>query len=165
MKTKNSYDEKDFDSAKYLKNVLISWDEFCKQHSKFEGALKDVLEENERLKAKRQAEPKKLQLELIRRKTVDGRTTEIYKIGKYIVRTKCVDEKRVHLEVIVDCKTNTYYTPHIFVNDNLEGIIYGFTIETTAYGSLSSEEITKVIDGLREAQEVVEVLTEQFKNK
>ena len=99
------------------------------------------------------------------KKTVDGLTTEIYKIGKYIVRTKCVDEKRVHLEVIIDCKTNTYYTPHIFVNDNLEGIMYGFTIETTSYGSLSSEEITKVIDGLREAQEVVEVLKEKFLNK
>ena len=43
--------------------------------------------------------------------------------------------------------------------------MYGFTIETTSYGSLSSEEITKVIDGLREAQEVVEVLKEKFLNK
>lgn len=157
--------EKNNSSVEYLKNVLISWDEFCKQHSKFEGALKDVLEENERLKVKHQTGLKKLQLEPVSKKTVDGLTTEIYKIGKYIVRTKCVDEKRVHLEVIIDCKTNTYYTPHIFVNDNLEGIMYGFTIETTSYGSLSSEEITKVIDGLREAQEVVEVLKEKFLNK
>lgn len=38
--------------VEYLENVLSSWGEFCKQHSKFEEALKEVLEENKRLKAR-----------------------------------------------------------------------------------------------------------------
>lgn len=38
--------------VEYLENVLSSWGEFCKHHSKFEEALKEVLEENKRLKAK-----------------------------------------------------------------------------------------------------------------
>lgn len=42
----------EMNSVQYLENVLSSWGEFCKQHSKFEEALKNVLEENKRLKEK-----------------------------------------------------------------------------------------------------------------
>lgn len=40
--------------VEYLENVLVSWSEFCNQHNKFEKALKEVLEENKRLKAQMQ---------------------------------------------------------------------------------------------------------------
>lgn len=45
-------------SVEYLENVLVSWDEFCKQHGKFEEALRDVLEENKRLKTQLQTSNK-----------------------------------------------------------------------------------------------------------
>ena len=34
----------------YLLRVLQQWDKFCKGHRRFEKAIKDILEENERLK-------------------------------------------------------------------------------------------------------------------
>lgn len=36
--------------VEYLEKVLVTWNEFCKQHSNFVEALRDVLEENKRLK-------------------------------------------------------------------------------------------------------------------
>lgn len=38
-------------STLYLQNVLKNWTQFCKFHRPFEKAIKDVLAENERLKA------------------------------------------------------------------------------------------------------------------
>lgn len=35
----------------YLLRVLKRWTAFCKTHRQFEKAIKDILEENERLKA------------------------------------------------------------------------------------------------------------------
>lgn len=43
MKTKTPYE--------YLTKVLTQWGEFCKGHRRFEQAIKDILAENERLKA------------------------------------------------------------------------------------------------------------------
>lgn len=155
--------EKNNSSVEYLKNVLISWDEFCKQHSKFEVALKDVLEENERLKVKHQTEPKKLQLRLTFKKEMDGVIKEIYSIGKYTVVADWFAVCGVY--IAIGREDSNRYLPYICANKNSFGKITGFTIETTSYGALSSEEITKVINGLREAQEVVEILKEKFLNK
>ena len=35
----------------YLTRVLKQWGEFCKGHRRFEKAIKEILEENERLRA------------------------------------------------------------------------------------------------------------------
>lgn len=35
----------------YLLKVLQQWEGFCREHRRFEKAIKDILEENERLKA------------------------------------------------------------------------------------------------------------------
>lgn len=43
MKSKTPYE--------YLLNVLQQWNAFCKGHQHFEKAIKDLLEENKRLKA------------------------------------------------------------------------------------------------------------------
>lgn len=43
MKNKTPYE--------YLTNVLQQWDAFCKGHRLFEKAIKDLLVENERLRA------------------------------------------------------------------------------------------------------------------
>lgn len=44
--------EQDFDSVKYIFNVLNSWTAFCKDHRLFIKALNDILVENQNLKEK-----------------------------------------------------------------------------------------------------------------
>ena len=43
-----------------------------------------------------------------------------------------------------------------------EGEILGFEVQTTSYGALPVDEVKKVIDGLNDAIEVVDILTKAF---
>lgn len=52
------------------------------------------------------------------------------------------------------------YTPEIYGGRKMFGEYRPFEIQTTAYGTLSSEEIDKVIAGYRAAQKMVKVLNE-----
>lgn len=44
------YHKRESDSVKYLENVLKTWKSFCQSHILFCNAIKDVLDENKRLK-------------------------------------------------------------------------------------------------------------------
>ena len=44
------YPNQEIDPVEYLRNVLTTWKEFCKGHSRFVKAINDILAENERLK-------------------------------------------------------------------------------------------------------------------
>ena len=59
-------------------------------------------------------------------------------------------------------KEREEYLPEIYVIDDGEMHVFGFEIQTTSYGSLSAEETKKMIAGLNEAIEVVEILTKEF---
>ena len=65
--------------TEYLTQVLKQWGEFCKSHSRFETAIKDILAENERLKAEN--EEKQELIAYLQNANVQGlrRTTEIVK--------------------------------------------------------------------------------------
>ncbi len=102
------------------------------------------------------------QLKLTNRKNTDGVIREIYEIGKYTV---CADLFAGGGIYITLEKEPDDYLPFIQCNSNSYGEILGFHVETTSYGSLSPEEIIKVIDGLKEAKEVAEILTEKFIKK
>lgn len=50
------------------------------------------------------------------------------------------------------------YTPEIYGGREMFGEIAPWTIQTTAYGTMSSEDIDLVIAGYRRAQRMVELL-------
>ena len=91
---------------------------------------------------------------------------DIYEIGNYqVIRDLSIYEsgnKHERFEVRpnrkVDFLPDIYYNYSIFGDDNQRD----FRIQTTSYGSLPTEDIQKVIDGYKEAVEVVNVLNERF---
>ena len=48
------------ENTKYLNKVLNTWSEFCRTHKNIEKAIRELLEENQQLKA----ENKRLEVEL-----------------------------------------------------------------------------------------------------
>lgn len=89
-----------------------------------------------------------------------------YRIGNYVVfrelslyKTGSTFER---IQVIQNREVD--YIPEIYFNYDIFGEkdAREFKIQTTSYGSLSSEEIQKVIAGYNEALEVANILTDKF---
>lgn len=97
-------------------------------------------------------------------KADNGSILNNYLIGDYIIS-----------ERIYDSFTCIYTTPNIDANDflpvifaddeNEDGIITDFTIQTTSYGALKVKDTKKFIEAYNEAVEVVEILKAKFVNK
>ena len=88
-----------------------------------------------------------------------------YRIGNYVVfremsfyNTGSTFER---IQVIPNREVD--YIPEIYYDYSLFGdVVRSFKIQTTSYGSLSPEDIQKVIAGYNEALEIVNILTEKF---
>lgn len=101
-----------------------------------------------------------MELRLEATKTVDNKQVEIYEIADYEVKVVIYEDGTKYITVR---EKRGEYLPRIYCRTNDDnGDILGFEIQTTSYGALSAEETAKVIDGLREAVEVVEILTKEF---
>lgn len=97
-------------------------------------------------------------------KAYNGSILNNYLIGDYVIS-----------ERIYDSFTYIYTTPNMNANDflpcifaddeNEDGIITDFRIETTSYGTLKVEDTKKFIEAYNEAVEVVEILKDKFVNK
>lgn len=104
-----------------------------------------------------------MELKLSAEKSIDGRKVEIYEIGKYTVRKLIYSDGFSSIDI--GRKERADYLPEIYCRDDIEGNILDFEIQTTSYGSLSAEETQKMIAGLEEAVEVVNILTDNFLRK
>lgn len=103
-----------------------------------------------------------MKLTLVKTKELENKKFELYTIGKYEVCASTYGDGGKLVTVSIN-KFEHEFMPEICTRDNLfRGEIYGFEIQTTAYGSLNSDDIRKVIAGYNEALEVVEVLTKEF---
>lgn len=97
-------------------------------------------------------------------KAANGAIINNYLIGDYVIS-----------EHIHDSFTCIYTTPNmgandflpiIFANDeNEDGNITDFRIETTSYGTLKVEDTKRFIEAYKEAVEVLEILKAKFVNK
>lgn len=90
----------------------------------------------------------------------ENRKVDIYTVGNnYTVYVNTYEDG--HLCVDIKEKRDEY-VPLIYARSELFGELSGFEIQTTSYGSLSAEEIKKMVAALNEAVEVVEILTKEF---
>lgn len=100
-----------------------------------------------------------MELKLVEAFDVEARKVARYEIGDYQVK---------HLtytwgdRVEVASTKKERYLPDIYCRTDDEGAIVGFEVQTTSYGALPVEEVKKVVDGLNEAIEVVEILIKTF---
>lgn len=106
---------------------------------------------------------KKYALTKISEKTSSDSIVTVYKIANYKVRVIKSQSNLTYIHVITN--SNERYIPDIFCNDDCNGTILGFDIQTTSYGTLNVEETKKMIKSLNEAITVVNVLTETFCKK
>lgn len=67
--------------------------------------------------------------------------------------TLIIDEGKI--DYIFPTDRNSDYTPELFKPRKAFGEMKPWTIQTTAYGAGTSEDITKVIDGYKRAQKMV----------
>lgn len=103
-----------------------------------------------------------MELKLVEAFEVDGRKVDRYEIGDYKVKAMTYSWGR---RVEVGSLNRERYLPDIYCRTDDEGEIVGFEVQTTSYGALPIEEAKKVVDGLNEAIEVVEILTDRFVNE
>lgn len=107
--------------TEYLTQVLKQWGEFCKSHSRFETAIKDILAENERLKAEN--EEKQELIAYLQNANVQGlrRTTEIVKTN---AKTEAYKEffKLVHKE-LTNISNGYFESNHLNACEVLQGAI------------------------------------------
>ena len=94
-------------------------------------------------------------------------TATRYTLGKYIVERELIEyASGIKIETIsVDIsykEQHDNYMPEIYYERRFGENKGHFEIQTTSYGSLIPEDIKKVIDGYKEALEVVRVLTKEF---
>ena len=106
-----------------------------------------------------------MELKLLSTKeTLNGSTINNYVIGDYSIS-----------EHIHDSFTCIYTTPNMEANDflptifaddeNEDGNITDFRIQTTSYGTLKVEDTKRFIEAYQEAVKVVEILKDKFVNK
>lgn len=100
-----------------------------------------------------------MELKLTETKNVNDKVVELYEIARYTV--KVVNHEWGYKSIAVK-KGIGDYLPDIYCRDDIEGNVIAFEIQTTSYGSLETEEIKKMVAGLNEAVEVVEILTKEF---
>lgn len=89
----------------------------------------------------------------------EGRTLEVYEIGRYTVRVATYESGFRNITVRNE---RDDYLPEIYCRDDIEGRVLGFDVQTTSYGAISPDEIRKVIAGLEEATKVAEFLNMEF---
>lgn len=91
---------------------------------------------------------------------------DIYEIGNYrVIRDLSIYESgRVYESFDVRANRELEYLPDIYFNNRLFGDDFEkeFKIQTTAYGSMSPDIIQQIIEGYKEAIEVVNILTDKF---
>lgn len=91
---------------------------------------------------------------------------DLYEIGNYqVIRDLSIYESgKKHERFEVRGNREMEYLPDIYFNYSIFGDDdeREFKIQTTSYGSLTPDEIQQVIDGYKEAVEVVNVLTDRF---
>lgn len=91
---------------------------------------------------------------------------DIYEIGNYrVIRDLSIYESgRVYESFDIRPNRELEYIPDIYFNNRLFGDDFAkeFKIQTTAYGSMSPEIIQQIIEGYKEAIEVVNILTDKF---
>lgn len=103
-----------------------------------------------------------MELKLVEAFEVDGRKVDRYEIGNYKVKALTYSWGR---RVEVGSVSRERYLPDIYSRTDDGGKIVGFKVQTTSYGALPVGEVKKVVDGLNEAIEVVEILTKTFTEK
>ena len=103
-----------------------------------------------------------MEMKLVEAFEVDDRKVARYEIGDY--KVKDLTYSWGH-RVEVSTRNRERYLPDIYCRTDDEGVIVGFEVQTTSYGALAAEEIKKVIAGLEEAVQVVEILTVKFVEK
>lgn len=104
-------------------------------------------------------------LELVFKGKTENGKWDIYEIGNYEVRRRDYGADFIKYDV---CKKDyrMEYLPEIYaVDDFHRDELEGFEIQTTSYGALRIDDIDKVINGLKEAQEVVKILENKFVRK
>lgn len=104
-----------------------------------------------------------IKMELERRRELEGKTMELYKVGRYEV--KIIDYETGWRSVEVINNRRETGLPEIYCRDDLDGNILGFDIQTTSYGSIPAEEIRVLAMAMMEAAEVAEFLSEKFASK
>lgn len=85
------------------------------------------------------------------------------RVGRYIIERDVIEFDNGSTRERLDIYANDDFLPSINFNRRRNGEnVHEFTIDTVAYGSLTPDELKKVIDGYNHALEVVEVLNNEF---
>lgn len=103
---------------------------------------------------------KELKLSLEKTVAQDERKIEIYSIGNYTVRVSTWSDSSAQYTTVDTARGE--YVPEIYCRGDFEGKVLGFEIQTSSYGSVSVEEVQKMIAGLEEAVEVAKILEKEF---
>lgn len=99
-------------------------------------------------------------------KADNGSIINTYVIGNYSI-SEHIHKNFTYIYTTPNFDANDFL-PVIFADDeNEDGIITDFRIQTTSYGTLKVEDTKKFIEAYNEAVEVVEILKAKFigKNK
>lgn len=96
-------------------------------------------------------------------------TRDEFELGVYKVAFECYVSKdgsyswtQAKVNVSYKDMVENYIPEIVFNSDFLTGANASFTIQTTAFGEKSPEEIKLIVDGYEYAIEAVEVLTREF---
>lgn len=100
-----------------------------------------------------------MELKLTETRKFDDKVLERYEIARYTVKVFTHESGYKSIDVRKDGED---YLPDIYCRTNSEGDSLAFEVQTTSYGSLSTDEIGKVVAGLEEAAQVAEILTAEF---
>lgn len=93
--------------------------------------------------------------------TDNGLIINTYVIGDYSI-TEHIHKSFTCIYTTPNFDANDFL-PAIFADDeNEDGIITDFRIQTTSYGTLKVEDAKKFIEAYNEAVAVVEILTDKF---
>lgn len=96
--------------------------------------------------------------------TDNGLIINTYVIGDYSI-TEHIHKSFTCIYTTPNMEANDFL-PCIFADDeNEDGIITDFRIQTTSYGTLKVEDAKKFIEAYNEAVAVVEILEAKFVNK
>lgn len=100
-----------------------------------------------------------MELKLTQTKTTEDRKTEIYEIAKYTVRVTTHNGGYRYIDIREE---RGEYIPAIYCRTDINGDAVGFEIQTTSYGALPINEMSKMVQALVEATTVAGILTKEF---
>lgn len=106
-----------------------------------------------------------MELKLLKTKeAADGSIINTYVIGDYNI-SEHTHKSFTCIYTTPNMEANDFL-PIIFADDeNEDGIITDFRIQTTSYGTLKVEDTKRFIEAYQEAVKVVEILKDKFVNK